>query len=204
MNKPGIYKIINTVNNHLYIGSSNNLKRRKCQHFSRLKSGTHANKHLQSAYNKYGLNSFVFEIIEIVEGDLNGLTCKLLKQEQYWIDTLRPEYNILHIAGRPIGYHHTIEARQSISNTLKGKKKTEEHALHIRQGQKGRTLTSEHRQKLSQAAKTRKVQGHCTRVEIDGVIYNSQKEAATCLKLHVTTIQRRLKNENYPQYKLIK
>ena len=37
----GIYEIINILNNKIYIGSSNNLKRRESQHFSNLKLNKH-------------------------------------------------------------------------------------------------------------------------------------------------------------------
>lgn len=54
----GIYKIINLKNNKIYFGSSNNLYKRSADHFSALRKGKHENKHLQSAFNKYGEDSF--------------------------------------------------------------------------------------------------------------------------------------------------
>jgi len=63
----GIYNIINTVNNKRYIGSSNNLERRHYRHFYDLRNGSHANKHLQSAVTKYGLDNFIFKTIELCE-----------------------------------------------------------------------------------------------------------------------------------------
>jgi group I intron endonuclease len=60
---PGIYKIINTINNKVYIGSSRNLKKREKTHFYKLDHNTHTNRHLQSAYLKYGKAAFLFEII---------------------------------------------------------------------------------------------------------------------------------------------
>lgn len=53
--KTGIYKIINSVNKKFYIGSSaRNLNYRWRIHLYRLGKQNHDNKHLQSAYNKYG------------------------------------------------------------------------------------------------------------------------------------------------------
>ena len=61
----GIYKITNIKNGKYYIGSSKDIINRLSKHFSELKSDSHRNKHLQSSYNKYGLDSFKSEIIEV-------------------------------------------------------------------------------------------------------------------------------------------
>lgn len=63
----GIYKITNLVDNKFYIGSSKkDIKQRWNRHKWELKNNRHGNKKLQNAYNKYGLGSFKFEILEIV------------------------------------------------------------------------------------------------------------------------------------------
>jgi len=62
-NSCGVYKIINTVNNKCYIGSSINIRKRKSQHQLRLRNNKHGNIYLQNAWNKYGEDKFVFEII---------------------------------------------------------------------------------------------------------------------------------------------
>lgn len=63
----GIYEIINTTNNKRYIGSSRNTYKRIWQHQKYLKTNTHPNLHLQSAYNKYGLDYFKFKHIVTCE-----------------------------------------------------------------------------------------------------------------------------------------
>ena len=80
----GIYKIINLVNNKVYVGKSLNLKNRKYSHFNSLKKNKHPNEHLQNAFNKYGKENFVFEILELVF-DISILS----KREQYWIEELK-------------------------------------------------------------------------------------------------------------------
>lgn len=67
-----IYKIINTVNNKFYVGSTNNQYERFRTHRTRLRSGKHHCAHLQAAWNKYGEDSFVFHVIESV-GDVSLL-----------------------------------------------------------------------------------------------------------------------------------
>lgn len=61
----GIYIIRNIINNKVYIGSSVSINSRLSTHKNLLMNNKHFNKHLQSSYNKYGLNSFTFNILEI-------------------------------------------------------------------------------------------------------------------------------------------
>lgn len=60
---PWIYTITCTANGKYYLGRAKNLNARKSQHFSSLKGGRHSNPHLQSAYNKYGVDAFKFEML---------------------------------------------------------------------------------------------------------------------------------------------
>ena len=85
---PGIYAIVNLVNQHFYVGSAVNLLKRQQRHLRDLATGNHKNDHLQRAYDRYGADAFRFDILEHVEhvGDL-------LVREQYHIDTLNPEYS---------------------------------------------------------------------------------------------------------------
>jgi group I intron endonuclease len=59
-----IYQITNMVNGKYYIGSAESFARREWQHKYDLKKGTHKNPRLQAAWNKYGADSFVFEVLE--------------------------------------------------------------------------------------------------------------------------------------------
>jgi group I intron endonuclease len=63
----GIYKITNTINNKVYVGSSINLKEREYKHFWMLKKGLHDNHYLQNSFDKYGKENFIFEIIDFCE-----------------------------------------------------------------------------------------------------------------------------------------
>ena len=63
--KAGIYKITNLTSGKFYIGSSQNLRRRKKAHFKDLRLGTHSNKFLQRSFIKYGEENFIFEILEL-------------------------------------------------------------------------------------------------------------------------------------------
>jgi group I intron endonuclease len=199
----GVYLISNNVNGKCYVGSTVHLDQRRRGHFSRLANNKHINAHLQNAYNKYGREAFDFEILETIDIDDN-IKDKLLKREQFWIDNLKPEYNVLLVAGSNLGYHHTEETKKKISESTTGVKKSEEHAKHIREGQSGRVLTEEHKAKLSEAAKHRKSPSNHAIISIDGVIYNSLKEASEATGVKYNTIQKRLKNPNFSNYYYVK
>lgn len=80
-NHHAIYIIENTVTGKLYVGRSNKPKRRKNQHFRRLKKGVHHSKKLQIAYDRYGRDCFKFSIID------EGLSkAEAIGHEKYWID----------------------------------------------------------------------------------------------------------------------
>lgn len=79
----GIYRFTNISNNKIYIGSAKNLRKRFGKHLSNLRLNKHHSKHFQNAWNKYGENSFEYDIIEFVEDVSN-----LLIREQYYLDTL--------------------------------------------------------------------------------------------------------------------
>jgi group I intron endonuclease len=90
MDRSGIYMILNTKNGKFYIGQSKCMLERKKAHFESLRLGRHGNKHLQNSYNLYGKSCFDFLVIEPCK------VCDLLDREQYWIEMLEPEYNIVH------------------------------------------------------------------------------------------------------------
>lgn len=87
-NCSGIYRIKNLKTNKIYIGSSKNLHKRKIQHLYGLRNNCHGNNKLQNSWNKYGEESFVFEVIEECEVE------KLIEREQHWVDELNPHFNI--------------------------------------------------------------------------------------------------------------
>lgn len=110
----GIYIITNIVNSKFYIGSAVNFYNRKQAHFSTLRKNRHGNIKLQRSFNKHGEYDFTFEVLEYVE-----LKENLIEREQYYIDTLNPQYNICKFAGSTLGMIHTQEARDKIGEASK-------------------------------------------------------------------------------------
>lgn len=124
--KSGIYIIENIANTKKYVGQSINVKTRIGKHKSYLKSGKHENIHLQRAYDKYGLESFTFEIVEYCPIEL------LDERERYYISFYKTiDYNLgynLESGGNEgkIVSELTRLKKVGRNNPMFGKKKTKE------------------------------------------------------------------------------
>ena len=75
-----IYTILNKQNGKIYVGQSIEYKKRFAQHKSDLNGGYHDNPHLQSAWNKYGEDSFEFNLLEPCDDEMMN------ENEVWWID----------------------------------------------------------------------------------------------------------------------
>lgn len=84
--KSGIYQIVNTINNKIYIGSSHDLNERRINHFSMLRNNSHHSITLQRAINKHGIDNFKFEILEYCES--NNL---IIREEYYLVKLLKSD-----------------------------------------------------------------------------------------------------------------
>lgn len=106
----GIYCIINLVNQKRYIGSSKNISQRLWCHRANLRHNKHENKHLQNAWNKYGEDMFQYFVLEKCDEEI------LIEREQFYIDTLNPEYNQMLKVVKP---EYSVESRKKLSETRK-------------------------------------------------------------------------------------
>ena len=86
-NISAVYKITNTVTGDFYIGSSKNIKSRLAAHKCQSTWKNHPNNPMYHDMQKYGVDKFVFEVLEVVESE------KLKEAEQKFIETLKPTYN---------------------------------------------------------------------------------------------------------------
>lgn len=92
----GVYKITNLINYKIYVGSTcTSFKSRWQKHLQAINKNNHPNQYLQNSYNKHGFNNFKFEILQNVKKDKE----LIVRVEQFYLDTLKPEYNLLLIAG---------------------------------------------------------------------------------------------------------
>jgi excinuclease UvrABC nuclease subunit len=113
----GIYFIKNILTNDLYIGSAVNLRKRSQKHIRELNYNRHHSIILQNSWNKNGSKEFVFEVLEMVYNKEN-----LLIREQFYLDTLKPRYNICPNAGSHLGKKASEETRKKMSESKKGEK----------------------------------------------------------------------------------
>ncbi len=98
----GIYKITNKINNKVYIGQSINIESRWVHH--RNYNINHSHYALYQAFDKYGLENFIFEIIELCpQNQLND-------REIYWINYYNSYQN---------GYNSTTGGQGNNNNCIK-------------------------------------------------------------------------------------
>ncbi len=146
----GIYTITNLVNNKIYVGFATNIRARLQYHKDRLKSNIHDNTYLQNSFNKYGIENFAFEELELCSIEF------LASQENYWGNLLNATnrqfgFNIqpFHPDGRQSQSRESIEKRKI---SMKGVKRGSPSIQAIKNmciAQKGKTVSLETRKKLS-------------------------------------------------------
>lgn len=129
-NKSGIYRWNNLITNKSYIGSAKSIRGRFSIYYStnsvqrKLAEGSSA---IYSAILKYGYGNFSIDILEYCD------ISTLIEREQYYIDLLEPEYNILKIAYSREGAKHTEITKSCIGLKSLGRKHTEEAKLKMRE-----------------------------------------------------------------------
>jgi len=162
-----IYKIRNVINEHYYVGSTVDSRKRFWAHRKALRLGTHDCTHLQRAWVKYGEDCFKFEIVE----QLNSKE-ELYPAEQKWLDEHHGKdycYNSAAHADSPMrdaspemrarlaektkawlerdghprtGAEWSLEQRDQIRKSRIGKHAGEQHYRH------GKTVSEEVRKKI--------------------------------------------------------
>lgn len=205
--KIGIYRITNLSNNKVYIGKSTSINYRWRKHLWFLKRNKHVNKHLQSAFNKYGENQFTFEIIEECSSE------ELNDKEKYWInllDSLNPLIGYNKTKGGD-GLLATDEIKKKISKSLTGIKHSQERIENQSKSHRGKSLSNETKIKQSNSQKIRfqddnEIIKHRLSMSKNPIIqldlngnfiteFISIREAERITKIHSSTISRVCKNE---------
>lgn len=151
-NQSGIYKL--TINNKFYISSAKNIGIRLSKHLLDLERNLHHSIYLQRAWNKY--QNINIEIIEICDN--------IIEREQYYIDTLRPHFNLCKNATNCNGIKRSENHKNKISEHHKNNKEywdniyanriinhSDETKEKIRIASIGRQFSKETRNKISKA-----------------------------------------------------
>lgn len=135
----------------MYIGQAVSLERRMYEHKYYLNLGKDRCLALQRAVSKYGLDSFDFSIVEYCSTD------QLNDKEIYYISKYQTNnkgfgYN-LSAGGRSglLGYKHSEESRQKMSESKKGWVMGDEQKEFISKLHTGKIVSEETKKKISEA-----------------------------------------------------
>lgn len=141
--RTGIYRWVHIESGKSYIGSSVKLNTRFRQYFN-YNHITYPKRNLiiYKALLKYGYSEFRLEILEYSTVD------KLIQREQFYFDKFYPEYNILKIAGSPLGYRHSEASKKLIGIASKNRTVSESTRDIKREALLGKRLDNERLEKM--------------------------------------------------------
>jgi group I intron endonuclease len=135
---------------------------------------------------KYGHANFSLEILEYCSPE------DLIKREQYYLDRLKPEYNISLTAGAPMtGRNHSELTKVKISEGHKGKILLEETKAKMAAAALGRQHHEETIGKM-RAAKLGKTHTEETRAKLRAAALNREKPAVPGIRVEITDLQTKL------------
>lgn len=144
--KSGVYEIRNIVNGKRYVGSAVNLRGRINTHKYWLRKRKHSNKHLQNAWNKYGEDKFIFNVLFYCAVESR------VQYEQRVIDGWRlveTGYNIRAKAESNLGVRVSEEARDRMRLAQVGKTMSKEAREKIKLALMGTHRSEETKKKLA-------------------------------------------------------
>lgn len=170
----------------MYVGSARNLSRRFSKYYSITfleKEIKKNNSIIYKALLKHGYSSFQLDILEYCNA------FDLIKREQYYLDLIKPEYNILKVARSSVGFKHSeasIKLIRKSNSNRKPIKHTEATIEIIRSANLGRVHTKASRLKMA-AAKAQPVivTNNQTGVSTE---FSSMKEAAKSLDVALSHV----------------
>lgn len=111
--KSGIYMLTNKLTKQIYIGLSTDLSKRFKNYFSLSYLKSKANSIINSALIKYKYSNFSLTILEYCDKS------DLKIREQFYIDKLNPQYNILKGAGNSLNSKHLENTKTKHNKSLK-------------------------------------------------------------------------------------
>lgn len=150
----GVYTITCLANNKIYVGSTEiKFSKRKYKHFYELERNIHNNKHLQAAYNLYGAENIIFEILE------ETLPEYAISQEQYWVNMLQTNnknfgYNKRAVVKSNAGIRYTEEQKKNFTG-MTGRTHSEETKKKMSASAMGKTFSEVSKKKMSDSRKGR-------------------------------------------------
>lgn len=143
----GIYGIYCSADDKWYVGQSNDVRTRSRDHRSELISGRHCNKHLQSAWTKYGEYSFSFWVLELCAEAARD------ERERHWIEfcsSLDKQYGYNKESGGCGNKRLSPETRAAIAASKRDRSASEETRQKMSAAHRGRRHTEESKRKMSE------------------------------------------------------
>lgn len=183
----GIYKITNKINGKVYIGQSWNIERR----WKEEKNGQ-TNSHLKNSIKKYGIDNFIFEVIENLSENINQEEIDFLEKKNILLHSSfdktkgynktfggnggKPtqELKLKRTASRSWYKNHSEETKIKMSKSHTGKIVKEETKEKLSKIFKGVKHSEEAMQKIIAFQSKRSKKVKCVET---GKIYNSLNEA---------------------------
>lgn len=169
--KSGIYCFKNKINGSIYVGSSVDLVKRLKYYFSvnYLRNATLRSKSkIYSSLLKNGYGNFILEILEHCDPD------QCIEREDYYINTLKPDYNICPKAGSSLGRITSEDTKMKLSTIAKNRKHIPVPGLQVQVTDLDTDITT---------------------------TYNSIRAAAAALNSNIKTIWRREQNNITKPYR---
>lgn len=139
-NQSGIYRRVNNLNKKSYVGSGIDLAKRLRSYYNKNELNRNP-RPIKDALVKYGHKNFTLDFLEYCP------IPELLEREQFYIDLLSPEYNILKFAYSLLGFRHSPENIEK----FKSKIISPEHKEILSLAHKGKLVSQETRNKLAVA-----------------------------------------------------
>ena len=136
----GVYKITNTITGDFYIGSSKNVKKRWIEHKCPSKWKECPNNPMYLDMEKYGLDKFEFQILEVVE------PMELKEKEQQFIELLKPTYNRCNAKGLDIERRKKYEKSEKRKESKKKYEKSEKRKESKKKYEKEYQKTDEYKE----------------------------------------------------------
>lgn len=138
-NKSGIYRWNNLITGKSYIGSSISLSNRFNCYYSLRELEKRLSKGKSIIYNtilKHGHSNFSLDILEYCKPNI------LIKREQYYIDLLKPEYNICKVAGSTLGlsFNHSEATKVKLSTIKTGIKHNISFSINLSKAKRGKKI----------------------------------------------------------------
>ncbi|NOU98453.1 GIY-YIG nuclease family protein [Paenibacillus planticolens] len=179
-----VYSITTLHNGIKYFGRSQEYPKRRRAHLNMLRTNKHANVRMQEAFNQYGEDNFVFEVLHT----FNNLQEATEREQQYIDDQSIEKYNV----GDAIDGGDTFtrnprkeeirhlkhERNAGINNPMYGKPKSEKTIARIKEA-------------------------NSKPIVVDGIVYDSTSEYARLIGVGPTTVLYRINSERFPNYQRV-